>query len=42
MKLADIRKNVVTTYHYTTISGEELVFENDSDCYKARKKDIRE
>ena len=27
MKLADIRKNVVTTYHYTTIGGEELVFE---------------
>ena len=24
MKLADIRKNVVTTYHYTTIGGEEL------------------
>ena len=42
MKLADIRKNIVTTYHYTTIGGEELVFENESDCYKAREKDIRQ
>ena len=42
MKLEDIRKNVVTTFHYTTIGGEELVFDNDKDCYKAREKDIRE
>ena len=42
MKLADIRKNVVTTYHYTTIGGEELVFENGKDCHKAREKDVRE
>ena len=40
MKLADIRKNVVTTYHYTTIGGEELIFENEGDCCKAREKDI--
>lgn len=37
MKLADIKKNVVTTYHYTTIGGDELVFENERDCYKARE-----
>ena len=42
MKLEDIRKNVVTTFHYTTIGGEELVFDNTKDCYKAREKDIRE
>ena len=42
MKLEDIRKNVVTTFHYTTISGEELVFDNGRDCYKARENDIRE
>ena len=42
MKLTDIRKNVVTTYHYTTIGGEELVFENGKDCHKAREKDVRE
>ena len=42
MKLEDIRKNVVTTFHYTTIGGEELVFDNGRDCYKARENDIRE
>lgn len=42
MKLEDIRKNVVTTFHYTTIGGEELVFDNGMDCYKARENDIRE
>ena len=42
MKLTDIRKNVVTTYHYTTIGGEELIFENEGDCCKAREKDIRQ
>ena len=42
MKLEDIRKNVVTTFHYTTIDSEELVFDNDRDCYKARENDIRE
>ena len=42
MKLEDIRKNVVTTFHYTTIGGEELVFDNTKDYYKAREKDIRE
>ena len=36
MKLTDIKKNVVTTFHYTTIGGEELVL----DCYKAREKDV--
>ena len=36
MKLEDIRKNVVTTFHYTTIGGEELVFDNERDCSKAR------
>lgn len=40
MKLADIRKNVVTTYHYTTIGGGELVFENERDCYKVRENDV--
>ena len=42
MKLTDIRNNVATTYHYTTICGEELVFDNDKDCYEARENDIRE
>lgn len=42
MKLTDIRTNVVTTYHYTTIGGDELVFENGKDCYKARENDVRE
>ena len=42
MELADIRKNVLTTYHYTTIGGEVLVFENEKDCYKARENDVRE
>ena len=42
MKLTDIRKNVVTTFRYTTIGGEELVFDNERDCYKARENDIRE
>ena len=42
MKLEDIRKNVVTTFHYTTIGGEELVFDNGRDCYKVRENDIRE
>ena len=42
MKLADIRKNVVTTYHYTTIGGDELVFDNVMDCYKARDNDVHE
>ena len=42
MKLEDIRKNVVTTFHYTTIGGEELVFDNTKDCYKVRETDIRE
>ena len=42
MKLADIKKNVITTYHYTTIGGDELVFENERDCYKARENDVRE
>ena len=41
MKLADIRKNVVTTFHYTTIGGDELVFDNEKDCYKAREDDVR-
>ena len=42
MKLEDIRKNVVTTFHYITIGGEELVFDDAKDCYKARENDIRE
>ena len=42
MKLTDIRNNVATTYHYTTIDGEELVFDNDKDCYEVRENDIRE
>lgn len=42
MKLADIKKNVITTYHYTTIGGEELVFENERDCYKTRENDVRD
>ena len=42
MKLEDIRKNVVTTFHYTTIGGDELVFDNAKDCYKVRENDIRE
>lgn len=40
MKLSDIKKNVITTYHYTTIGGDELVFENERDCYKARENDV--
>ena len=42
MKLADIRKNVVTTYHYTTTGGEELLFDNVMDDYKARDNDVYE
>ena len=42
MKLEDVRKNVVTTFHYTTIGGEELVFDNGRECYKARENDVRE
>ena len=42
MKLADIRKNVVTTYHYTTIGGEELLFDNVMDCYKSRDNDVHD
>ena len=42
MKLSDIKKNVVTTYHYTMIGGDELVFENERDCYNARENDVRE
>ena len=42
MKLTDIRNNVDTTYHYTTIGGDELVFDNPKDCYEARENDIRE
>lgn len=42
MKLEDIRKNVVTTYRYTTIDGKELVFDDGMDCYTARKDDIRD
>lgn len=42
MKLAEIRKNVVTTYHYTTIAGDELVFDNEMDWYKARENDVHD
>ena len=42
MKLTNIRNNVATTYHYTTIGGDELVFDNPKDCYEARENDIRE
>ena len=42
MKLAEIRKNVVTTYHYTTIGGEELLFDNVMDCYKSRDNDVHD
>ena len=42
MKLTDIRNNVATTYHYTTIGGEELLFDNVMDGYKARDNDVYE
>ena len=42
MKLTDIIHNVVTAYHYTTIGGEELLFDNVMDGYKARDNDVHE